>query len=212
VFREFYMQIGTKVCFAFVRHPQSNGLFERENGIILQGIYKRLCGRPKGKWAEELTSVIWSHNTSELRATKFTPFKLLFSKEAVLLEEITHKSPRVTLAEDGPHFQDEEQLTKDLAEELRCQVVNNLRIYEDVTIRWRNKKVNPSSNQLRQHGSHQKAKRQNGRQALTKMARAIPRHSINQTGSIQPSRQRRQQTGTYLEYRRPPQIIPLAVP
>ena len=120
VFKEFCMQIGTKVCFASVRHPQSSGLIERANGIILQGISKRLHGRPKGKWAEELTSVIWSHNTSESRATKFTPLKFLFGKEAVLSEEITNKSPRVILAEDRAHSQDEEQLTKDLTEELRC--------------------------------------------------------------------------------------------
>jgi hypothetical protein len=52
------MQIGTKICFASLRHPQSNGLIKRANGIILQGISKRLHGRPKGKWAEELTSII----------------------------------------------------------------------------------------------------------------------------------------------------------
>ena len=99
VFKDFYMQIGTKVCFALIRHPQSNGLVERANGIILQGISKRLQGRPKGKWAEELTSVVWSHNTSESRATKFTPFKLLFGEEAVLPDELTYKSPRVTIVE-----------------------------------------------------------------------------------------------------------------
>jgi len=86
------MQIGTKLCFASVKHPQSNGFIERADGIILQGISKRVHGRPKGKWAEDLTSVILSH-TSESRATKFTPFKLLFGEEDVLLEELTHKSP-----------------------------------------------------------------------------------------------------------------------
>jgi hypothetical protein len=45
--------------------------------------------------------------------------------------------------EDGPYSQDEEQLTKDLIEELRCQAINNLCIYQDETIRWRSKKVNP---------------------------------------------------------------------
>jgi hypothetical protein len=59
-----------------------------------------LHGRPKEKWAGEVTSVIWSHNTSKSRATKFTPFKLLF-REAILLEELTHKSPRVTFTKDG---------------------------------------------------------------------------------------------------------------
>jgi len=60
-----------------------------------------------------------------------------------LLEEITYKSPRVTLIEDRAHSQDEEQLTKNLTKELRCQAVNNLHIYQDETARWRNKKVNP---------------------------------------------------------------------
>ena len=61
----------------------------------------------------------------------------------VLPEEIIHKSPRVTFAEGGTSTQDEEQLTKDITEELRCQAVNNLRIYQAETTRWRNKKVNP---------------------------------------------------------------------
>ena len=108
------------MCFASVRYPQFNSLVERENGIILQGISKRLHGRPKGKWAEEVTSVIWSHNTFESRATKFTPFKLVFEEEAVLPEELAHKSTRVTFAKDATTTQNEEQLTKYLVEELRC--------------------------------------------------------------------------------------------
>jgi hypothetical protein len=39
-FKEFYEQIGTKIHFASVRHPKSNGLIERANGIILTGIMK----------------------------------------------------------------------------------------------------------------------------------------------------------------------------
>jgi hypothetical protein len=76
------------------------------------------------------------------RITKFTPFKLLFGEEVVLPEELTYKSPRVTLAENGTDNQDEEQLTKDLIEELRFQAINNLCTYQAETIRWRDKKVN----------------------------------------------------------------------
>ena len=137
------MQIGTKLCFTSVRRPQPNGLVKRANGIILQGISKRLHGRPNGKWAEELTSLIWSHNTSESRATEFTPFKLLFGEEAILPEELTHKSPSVTFAKDGTSTLNEEQLTKDLTEELRCQAVNNLRLYQAENVQWQDKKVNP---------------------------------------------------------------------
>jgi hypothetical protein len=32
----------------------------------------------RGKWAEELPRVGWSHNTTTSRATNFTPFRLLY--------------------------------------------------------------------------------------------------------------------------------------
>jgi hypothetical protein len=32
-FKDFYDQIGTKIHFASVRHPESNELVERANGI-----------------------------------------------------------------------------------------------------------------------------------------------------------------------------------
>jgi ribonuclease HI len=39
-FQGFCDQIGTKIHFASVRHPESNGLVERANGIIMTGIMK----------------------------------------------------------------------------------------------------------------------------------------------------------------------------
>jgi hypothetical protein len=41
-FRTFCSQIGTKIHFASVRHPESNGLVERANGIIITGIMKSI--------------------------------------------------------------------------------------------------------------------------------------------------------------------------
>ena len=82
-FREFCHQLGTKLCFASVYHPQSNGAVERANGIIFSGIKKNITEQPKGKWVDELPKVTWSHNTMESRATKFTPFKLLYGEEAM---------------------------------------------------------------------------------------------------------------------------------
>jgi transposase InsO family protein len=61
--KEFCEQIGTKIHFASVRHPESNGLVERANGIIMIGIMKLIFNQPKGKWPDELIKVVWSHNT-----------------------------------------------------------------------------------------------------------------------------------------------------
>ena len=93
-FREFCHQLGTKLCFASVYHPQLNGAIERANGIIFSRIKKNITEQPKGKLVYELPKVIWSHNTTESRATTFTPFKLLYGEEAMTPEELRHGSYR----------------------------------------------------------------------------------------------------------------------
>ena len=52
--KTFCNQIGTKIHFASVRHPKSNGLVERANRIIITGIMKSIFDQPKGKWPDEL--------------------------------------------------------------------------------------------------------------------------------------------------------------
>jgi IS30 family transposase len=47
-FKEFYEQIGTKIHFASVRHPESNGLVERANGIIIVGTCSQSQGGQQG--------------------------------------------------------------------------------------------------------------------------------------------------------------------
>lgn len=56
--RTFVEQLGTKLCFTSVYHPQSNGAVERANGIIFAGIKKNITEQPKGKWVDELPRVI----------------------------------------------------------------------------------------------------------------------------------------------------------
>jgi hypothetical protein len=40
MFKEFYHQVGTKVAFASMYHPQSNGVVERANALIFEAIKK----------------------------------------------------------------------------------------------------------------------------------------------------------------------------
>jgi IS30 family transposase len=74
MFKEFCQQISTKVAFASVYHPQSNGVVEKANSLIFQAMKKILEGEKKGKWAEVMPMAVWSHNTIVYRATNFTPF------------------------------------------------------------------------------------------------------------------------------------------
>ena len=91
-FKEFCQSIGTKIAFAKVYHPESNGALERANRIVSSAISKTLFNLRKDKWIEQLLKVVWSDNTTESRTIGFTSFKLLYDEEAMLPEEIKHQS------------------------------------------------------------------------------------------------------------------------
>jgi hypothetical protein len=52
MFKDFCQQIGTKVAFISVYHPQSNVAIERANALIFEAIKKILEGKENDKWAE----------------------------------------------------------------------------------------------------------------------------------------------------------------
>jgi hypothetical protein len=137
-FKEFCDQIGTKIHFASVKHPESNGLVERANSIIMTGIMKLIFNQPRGKWPDELIKVVWSHNTTMSRSTGFTPFKLLFGDEVITPEEAKAGSIRtVAAAEDEADY----SMAKDVIEGIRLQAVENINKYQAETIKWHDRKV-----------------------------------------------------------------------
>jgi hypothetical protein len=137
-FKDFCDQIGTKINFASVRHPESNGLVQRANGIIMTGIMKLIFNQPRGKWPDELVKVVWSHNTTVSRSIGFTTFKLLFGDEAITPEEAKTGSIRATTsAEDEADY----QTTKHTLKGTRLQAIERINKYQAETIRWRDRKV-----------------------------------------------------------------------
>jgi hypothetical protein len=59
----------------------------------LQRYQEKAPRRKKGKWADQLPEVIWALDTTECRATGFTPFRLMYGSEAMTLQELKHGSP-----------------------------------------------------------------------------------------------------------------------
>ena len=85
-FKDWCEELGIKICYASVAHPQSNRQVECANGTVLQGVKSRVFDWLKpyaGKWARELPSVLWALRTSPSRATSKTPFFLTYGSEAV---------------------------------------------------------------------------------------------------------------------------------
>jgi len=81
--------------------------------------------------------VIWSHNTTESRATNFTPFKLFYGEEAMTPEELCHGSYRTEALDEDI------KPTIDTIEAIKTRVAINLGRYQEETRRWHNKKVRP---------------------------------------------------------------------
>jgi hypothetical protein len=131
-FKDFCDQISTKIHFASVRHPESNRLVERANGIIMMGIMKLIFNQPRGKWPDELVKVVWSHNTTISRSIGFTPFKLLFGDEAITPEEAKAGSIGiVNSVEDEANY----SVAKYTIEGTRLQAVENINKYQAETIK-----------------------------------------------------------------------------
>jgi hypothetical protein len=97
-FKSYCESLGIKLKFAAVAHLKSNGQVEKANGLICNGIKKRLLAplkKAKHAWVDELPSVLWSLRSIPNAATQETPFFLVHGAEAVLLVEITHEAPRI---------------------------------------------------------------------------------------------------------------------
>nr|GEU85126.1 reverse transcriptase domain-containing protein [Tanacetum cinerariifolium] len=103
--------------FALVKHPQSNGLIERANRSLGEGIKARL-GEGNKNWVEELPHVLWAHRTMIKSSHGDIPFSLTYGTEAVIPTEIGMPTYR-TAAVDVVNNDDELRLNLDLLEERR---------------------------------------------------------------------------------------------
>ncbi|GJZ51383.1 reverse transcriptase domain-containing protein [Tanacetum coccineum] len=103
--------------FASVKHSQSNGLVERENRSLGEGIKARL-GEGNKNWVEELPHVLWAHRTMIKSSHGDTPFSLTYGTKAVIPAEIRMPTYR-TAAVDTIHNDEELRLNLDLLEKKR---------------------------------------------------------------------------------------------
>ena len=89
--------------FTMPYYPQCNGLNERFNGELVQ-IFSNETEHQGKNWDLELLSALWAYRTSVKTSTGFTPYHLVYGKEALLPVEV--ELPVVKLLEKllGPSF------------------------------------------------------------------------------------------------------------
>ena len=114
--------------------------------MILDGIKKRLEAA-KGKWVEELPSVLWTHRTTHRRSTSETPFSLAYGIEAVIPLEIRLPMIR-TMEFDTEQNEDNLRMDLNLIEERRDLAMIRLASYQRQMKRGYDKNIKPRSFQI----------------------------------------------------------------
>jgi hypothetical protein len=124
-------------------HPQTNRQVKRVNRFILQGMKTRMFHDLEARdinWHKELPLVLWALQTNINRATRDTPFNLVYGADAVLPLEIYLESAMVA------HFNAENkaearELDSNLLEEKRNTPLTNMQKYQESLKHYYNKSV-----------------------------------------------------------------------
>src|SRR3954467_2588221 len=138
-FQNFCQELGIKINYASVAHPQSNDQVEKANDLVCGVIKKRLLApleQAAGNWVEELPAVLWSLRTTPNTATQYTAFFMVYGAEAVLPHDLKFGAPRVTGYEEE-EAEEALQDNKDTADKARDAALaksegykEKLRIYQ----------------------------------------------------------------------------------
>ena len=140
-FKTFCEQYGIRNHFSTPAYPQGNGQVESSNKTLLDGIKKRL-EKTKGRWVEELPSILWTYRTTPRSSTGETPFSLTYGVEAVIPLEIG--LPTIRTEYYDPVTNETSLATDlDLAEEKRDSTLIHLAAYQNGLRKMYEKRVSP---------------------------------------------------------------------
>jgi transposase InsO family protein len=146
-FKSYCESMGIKLKFASVAHPKTNRQIEKANGLICNGVKKRLLApleKAKHAWVDELPLVLWSLRTTPNAATQETPFFLVHGAEAVLPVKIMHEAPRIA-AYDEINSTEALQDDVDALDEARYVALARATQYQQSLQNYHSSRVHPRS-------------------------------------------------------------------
>jgi transposase InsO family protein len=97
--REFTELYRIKLLNSSPYYAQANGHAESSNKTLISLIKKKISDHHK-HWHKILSETSWAHRISKHRATKVSPFELVYGQEAVLPVEISLNAFRFTKQND----------------------------------------------------------------------------------------------------------------
>ncbi|GAV68057.1 rve domain-containing protein [Cephalotus follicularis] len=140
-FRDFCKYWIIEHRLASVAYPQINDQAEVINREIISSLKKHLEDS-KGRWTEELPSVLWAYRTTPRTTTGDSPYSLCFEAESMIAVEIGVQSPRVVHLNEENNEEGLRNLL-DLVEKLRDKAAIKVTTYQQRVSRYYNKRVNP---------------------------------------------------------------------
>jgi hypothetical protein len=72
----------------FPYYAQDNGQVESSNWTLIGLIKRKIADHPR-HWHKVLSEALWAHRISNHRATKVSPFELVYGQEVILPVEIS---------------------------------------------------------------------------------------------------------------------------
>jgi hypothetical protein len=97
--REFAELYRIKLLNSSPYYAQANGQAESSNRTLINLIKKKISDNPK-HWHKILSEALWAHRISKHKATKVSPFELVYGQEAVLPVEISLNAVRFARQND----------------------------------------------------------------------------------------------------------------
>ncbi|XP_072073857.1 uncharacterized protein [Arachis hypogaea] len=137
----FLTDLQIKHYFSSIEHPQSNGLAEAANKIILQALRKKLTDA-KGCRAELIPEILWSYNTTPQFTTNKTPFRLVYVTNCMIPIEVGQGSTQAEYFDEGTNI-DARSAELDTINVERCLTELRQKSMQLAMQKQYNKKVRP---------------------------------------------------------------------
>uniref|UniRef100_A0A2N9EQY4 RNA-directed DNA polymerase n=1 Tax=Fagus sylvatica TaxID=28930 RepID=A0A2N9EQY4_FAGSY len=174
------------------------------------GPFKKL-EEAKGRWVEELPTILWTFRTTPRSSTGETPFSLTYGVEAVIPLEVGLPTLR---SEEYDQENNELMLARDmdLAQERKDLAMIRLASYQGDLKKKYGKNVSARSlapGDMVLQKSFRKQKGPLPRQTRSKLGRTLSGRLRGRTGSIQPQGNGRQTPQKTLEYKQPEEVLPV---